>query len=368
METESRSAAVSKQGHPGWSSPDGDDSDDLPKLWETNNETDDGIEFDGEWQEVAYGTAGPAGVQLAENRVSTGLPNWSYDSYDQTSIVRYLAPHAWAPRCDTTNSSPNNGPRHSNPSFVDAADHDTYECSIDRVIRTYHQVSQEALSGSPIAFQGCSVAYPQNSQQSYYNLTRKHDVIEELEDEFTKDALRNDAMADMAAEDWAEEDGAVAESDFTWPIIGDVVWGDCEAGPDEDDLEGAGDFKEIRWRCTIPHDFDPPPAPSEQRWHGTWHKIELKETFTPAAYDEQDAESPQPQVTIRTAEWTGPGTEIDFDIDGDYTPAEQTDLDSWKTTWVEIDPPQEAGTTSIEIYRSQCYHGAPWVYHQSTGQ
>ncbi len=112
-----------------------------------------------------------------------------------------------------------------------------------------------------------------------------------------------------------------------------------------------------RYRWVIPHDFDPPPEPSEQKWHGTWHKIEFEEIFSPEGAGGDI-------VTEKSIEWdSGGGTLIDFSLDGDYTDLELEALNSWKTEYIETETPTEDGGISVVMKRSQCYHGAPWVYH-----
>ena len=142
----------------------------------------------------------------------------------------------------------------------------------------------------------------------------------------------------------------------------------------------------IQFRFVIPHDFSNPPEPAEQKWHGTKQVIEYQTVFTPFDHipapslpipdeegniseEDQDAydaavivaaASPQKVITPGSVTWTGEGTVIDFDIDEDYTEAEQAAFDSWKTPWVDVDVPADKGETVVELVRWQCYTGGAW--------
>ena len=129
-----------------------------------------------------------------------------------------------------------------------------------------------------------------------------------------------------------------------------------------------------QWRAVIPHDFDPPPLPSgapdpplesqDQRWHGTWHNVEVCEVMTPEDHDPLDPASPQKQETASNEEWTGPGLLINYDgFDLLTDEQKETRRESWKSDWVDVGWAQEEGAVDVLLKRSQCYHGAPWVYH-----
>lgn len=162
----------------------------------------------------------------------------------------------------------------------------------------------------------------------------------------------------------------------------------------------------MRYRVRIPHDFDPPPFPDsydpeadppmpilasyDRRWHGKWHRVQFVETFTPfdhipmpeppvpdengniseedqEAYEdavEESENSPQPVETEKEVIWSGPGQLIDFDGFDDLTNEQKENRrDSWVSGWLETGYPPGKGDITVRMKRSQCYHGAPWVYH-----
>jgi hypothetical protein len=133
-----------------------------------------------------------------------------------------------------------------------------------------------------------------------------------------------------------------------------------------------GDWTFGKYRIIIPHGFDPPPFPEEytigdevteahaQKWHGTWHNVELIETFTPAA-----GSPPVPVLTEKTLVWdSGGGVVINYDDYDDLTQEQKDErVLSWKSDWMDMVAPTVAGAVTVAIERSQCYHGAPWVVH-----
>ena len=136
--------------------------------------------------------------------------------------------------------------------------------------------------------------------------------------------------------------------------------------------------KKGRYRAVVPWSFNPPPEPDEQRWHGTYHKMMVKETFTLEDHDPEDSGSPQPTVTEKELEWRGEGempylySELQGDDDWDELSDEDKELklkeqdrrlDTWKTEWIEIDFPPEKGEIEVNLIRSQCYTGGRWSYH-----
>lgn len=136
------------------------------------------------------------------------------------------------------------------------------------------------------------------------------------------------------------------------------------------------ELKHVRNRLVVPHGFDPPPLPDNwedgdailesynQRWHGTWHKADILETYTPEDHDPLDTGSPQPEESNEALEWSGPGDVVDYDLFDSLTDQEKHDRrESWKSEWLETLAPDEQGETDVLLKRSQCYHGAPWVYH-----
>jgi len=136
------------------------------------------------------------------------------------------------------------------------------------------------------------------------------------------------------------------------------------------------ELKHVRNRLVIPDGFDPPPLPDgweagdavlesyDQRWHGTWHNADILEIYTPEDHDPLDAGSPQPEESNEGLVWNGPGDVIDYDLFDSLTDQEKEGRrDSWKSDWLETLAPDEKGETEVDLKRSQCYHGAPWVYH-----
>ena len=125
------------------------------------------------------------------------------------------------------------------------------------------------------------------------------------------------------------------------------------------------EVKKGRYRIVIPHNFDPPPPPAEQRWHGTWHRVQLEETFTPLNHDPQNTTPPQPIISQREVIWKGPGQELETFAGWNALNEDQQEArrNTWKTNWITVDVPNETGTISVKIKRSQCYHGAPWAKH-----
>ena len=193
---------------------------------------------------------------------------------------------------------------------------------------------------------------------------------EELTEPWTEALIVADLKLCIYAKDWAAG-SCSANYEVTYsqkPLLdegGEVVTEDHDEDPETaeiivyEDEEGCVDdllLRMFRYRIVIPDTFE------TELWTGTWHRIEWEETFTPYNYDDDPIANPK-VVTPKNVEWNGAGTEIDFDLDGDYTAAEQTAIDSWKTPWNEVDFPAVKGSTTIELKRSQCYHGAPWVYH-----
>ena len=126
-------------------------------------------------------------------------------------------------------------------------------------------------------------------------------------------------------------------------------------------------LRKYRYRFAIPPDFNPPPPPAPQKWHGTWHKIQWQEIFTPADHDPQNPTASPKVITDKEIEWNGPGDELETFSGWNSLTDEQKEArrDSWKTAWTVVDFPTQKGQTTIKLKRSQCYHGAPWVRHSS---
>ena len=106
--------------------------------------------------------------------------------------------------------------------------------------------------------------------------------------------------------------------------------------------------RKIRYRVTIAEDFNPPPAPAEQKWHGLYGKYKIDETFTPVDHDPQNPELSPIVVTEQELPWTGPGT--------------LGDEDSWATAWQELDIPSAEGETVVTVNSHQCYTGGSWRF------
>ena len=120
-----------------------------------------------------------------------------------------------------------------------------------------------------------------------------------------------------------------------------------------------------RVRFIIPHDFDPPPEPHPQKWHGSWQNIEYHRVFTPIDHDEGDPEISPIVRELFSTQWTGPGDELDTFEGWDALSDEEKEerRASWRTAWEDVGLPEEPGHVTVELHRSQCYHGAPWVLH-----
>lgn len=115
-----------------------------------------------------------------------------------------------------------------------------------------------------------------------------------------------------------------------------------------------------RFRFRIPDDFNPPPEPADQRWHGTYHRIQYRLIFMP-----RDDPSNTQIISEGNLEWEGPGEELETSDDWlSLTEEEQqARRDLWRTDWVDVDVPDDPGEVHVVLRRSQCYHGAQWVYH-----
>ena len=119
----------------------------------------------------------------------------------------------------------------------------------------------------------------------------------------------------------------------------------------------------VRSRFVIPHYFDPPPEPHEQKWHGTMHIIEYTTEFEPL-YNKDGPDIPPED---HTAIWTGQGLVINFVGWDNLSDDEKLEREnSWKTPWADL--PEIEGNTvglglSVRLERSQCYEGAPWQIH-----
>lgn len=152
---------------------------------------------------------------------------------------------------------------------------------------------------------------------------------------------------------WTE---AAILADLT-PCLASESWsaGVCSAGyavtynGSSTECVASIELRAYRYRFVIPDDFDPPPLPHPQKWHGEYHAIEYQEIFTPADHDPLNPELSPKVITDKSVEWTGPGT--------------LGDADSWKTPWVEVDPPAQPSTIMIELVRSRCTHSVPWTNH-----
>lgn len=201
----------------------------------------------------------------------------------------------------------------------------------------------------------------------------------ERSEPWTETKIRDDLQACLDAMDW-EPGACKAEYAVTYnqkpklDIHGDPVTEDHDDDPatpevpvyeDETGCVDEMEMRQWRYRFVIPHDFDPPPEPHPQKWHGIWHKLEWQEIFTPADHDPEAPLVSPKVVTAKSGEWTGPGDELETYEDWNTLTDEQkkTRRESWKTPWTEIDVPETQGTTTLKLIRSQCYHGAPWAYH-----
>ena len=122
-----------------------------------------------------------------------------------------------------------------------------------------------------------------------------------------------------------------------------------------DDLE----MRKMRFRFEIPWNYNPPPEPAEQRWHGSYHRIQYQIIFSPADGGDEVVVAEEESI------WEGPGEELDTADDWDMlTPEEQEERrDLWRTEWVVVDIPDEPGEVRVDLLRSQCFTGGAWTNH-----
>lgn len=200
-----------------------------------------------------------------------------------------------------------------------------------------------------------------------------------LSSPWTESAIAADLKTCINAKDW--EAGACS-ADYTvtynqkpkLDAQGDPVTEDHDEDPNTPEVPVYEDetgcvatmlLRKFRYRFVIPHNFEPPPAPHPQKWHGEYHKIEWEEVFTPHDHDPQNPTASPKVVTAKSVEWNGPGDELDTwsGWNGLTESQKQARRDSWKTAWNEVTYPASKGQTTIVLKRSKCYHSAPWVKH-----
>ncbi len=221
-------------------------------------------------------------------------------------------------------------------------------------------------------FHSYRIAYADTEMEKGCWFSEKDEWLEPAD----KGILVNAAKDCLGKAKWVRDDSAKAERKIVYndvPVLndkGETVYWDHDNDPDTPKVvktkklkshPGHVFLRSIRWRIVIPHSFDPPPPPAEQRWHGEWNMCELIETFTPKDHNPDDPNSPQEMTVKRESEWNGPGLLIDYDGFSDLEEDEKkARRDSWKTDWVEIDAPNEEGTIDIALGRFKCVHSIPW--------
>lgn len=185
---------------------------------------------------------------------------------------------------------------------------------------------EEFRSGSPLS-KGCPGPFP-DAELKYGDIQRENYQKREISDPFTKSEMVSNAATEMAADDWTTA-GVGEWSGFavSWPIIGDVTWGDCATPPDPNPFGANAALDKIRFRFQIPSTH-----------LGTYFKI----TYDIGEFPTSGSPSFVSQDNV--VEWTGPGTGTASDP-------------SWLTDWVEVDPPSVPGQRRVVNIRYTCRHG-----------
>ncbi len=211
-----------------------------------------------------------------------------------------------------------------------------------------------------------------NSQSGTYTKSMQYS------NEFTNEDLEQLVKEQLKKQEWREPTpgfpGAIRYEDKrVVPKLddnGEYVYKDHDGNPKTPKVQVFKQLDELkrltlakaRFRLVVPHDFDPPPKPARQKWHGTWHEAEVWVVFHESA--PWGGEAPQPVLVDRhTLIWHGPGEELHgAGWDSLSDEGKKRKEDTWKSDWIELDVPDKPGHYEVRVRRDRCYHGAKWNY------